>query len=360
MFPRLSRLFAIVALCACLAPAFAAEPVPVQFGYQPTHKFGRVPSKPADIARTLKLRHYLAKDLPAPPDSVNWSTKVAAWPADLWGNSQYGDCTVAGACSIILCQTSCNAAPSMIDTGVAEAFYFALTGGSDSGLDLVTVLSAMQNTGIQSVGGKVDKWGGYVSVDVNNPTEIEQAVNLFGGCYIGISLPRAWDQDTSTWTVSGANTMSVGGHCVTILGYDQKYWYIYTWSQIVPTERAALPMVCDEIYAGLNADWVSVGNAAQSGLAPVGLDVATLSADIQAMGTPVGPLPVPPTPIPTPPAPPTPDPVPPTPVPPQPTPAPPVITAGTVDVPGGSYTIVLQPANSSKRKKNASVYSTAP
>ncbi len=245
-------------------------------GYQPRHKFGLIPTKPADKAKALKLRRYLAQNLALPPAAVNWYAKCS-WDPQLWGNNQYGDCTCAGMAAIVCIQTTYNGAPVVLPTQDVVNYYFRLSGGWDSGLDLQTVLADMQTNGIDG-----HKWGPWVSVDPTNATEVQQAVSLFGAVYIGIALPRAWDEDTSAWTVGGANTVSVGGHCVVIAGYDQAHWDIYTWSQVVPTDQAALSMVCDEAYAMVNPDWIATGTA------PSGFDLPTLMGDLQAMGQPTG------------------------------------------------------------------------
>ena len=68
------------------------------------------------------------------------------------GNDQYGDCSVAGMLHIIMTWlANAGTAPVVFTTQQAVELYFQLTGGSDNGLALETVLKFFQQTG----------WNGY-------------------------------------------------------------------------------------------------------------------------------------------------------------------------------------------------------
>ena len=102
--------FILSILVMLVAWPLAAQPpiiVPKGTIHTAAHKLGALPANPLHLSKMLKLRNYLGAKLPAPPASIAWYSKVAGWPSSMWGNNSLSDCTVAGACSIILCQTSC-------------------------------------------------------------------------------------------------------------------------------------------------------------------------------------------------------------------------------------------------------------
>ena len=56
-----------------------------------SYRLGKLPAQPARAQ--LKLAR-LSSELPAPPTSVDFYSKVTGWP--MYGNDQYGDCVEAG------------------------------------------------------------------------------------------------------------------------------------------------------------------------------------------------------------------------------------------------------------------------
>jgi hypothetical protein len=56
-------------------------------------KLGKRP--PKFDKRTLLLGKYLTKDLPPPPQSVDYTQAVTMW--QMYGNDRYGDCTCGAA-----------------------------------------------------------------------------------------------------------------------------------------------------------------------------------------------------------------------------------------------------------------------
>ena len=57
------------------------------------YKLGR--NRPRVRAPRLALKNYLLATLPAPPPAVDYSKKPAAGLADILGNDENGNCTIA-------------------------------------------------------------------------------------------------------------------------------------------------------------------------------------------------------------------------------------------------------------------------
>ena len=282
----------------------------------PTYRLGKKP-KIVD-ARTLQLHRYLTAELPAAPVSVAWQAAVPqnGWP--MMGNDQYGDCTCAAAGHLIECWTAnAQGAANVLPDTVILGFYNLVDGGVDQGAALLTVLNDWRTDGIAG-----DKITSYAEVNPQDPVEVENAVHLFGGIYIGLALPDAvvqGDLASADWTkVYGAPDEN-NGHCVPILGDDVDHLYCITWGAVKPMSWAFFRAYCDEAYGILTVDWFGKG-----GEAPVGLDLAQLTADLQNIAHPPDAPPAPP-PEPSPTPEPTPEPAPspePVPAPPEPSPEP--------------------------------------
>jgi len=111
--------------------------------------------------------------------------------------------------------------------------------------------------------------------------EIRQSIALFGGVYIGLSLPiTAQTQDV--WDVvpnGGAKSKpgSWGGHCVFVPKYDAKGFTCITWGQRKTMTLAFWKKYCDEAHTLFGQDWLSAKGS------PAGFDQAQLQSDLKAI-----------------------------------------------------------------------------
>ena len=123
-------------------------------------RFGKKP--PRIDPRTLQFRKYLTAALPPLPASQNWGAAVPVVPGwGMDGNDTYGDCTIAAwAHADLLWTANANPPAWQPDVATIESTYFALTGGADTGLDMLTVLKFAQSTGM---GGH--KIGAFAQID---------------------------------------------------------------------------------------------------------------------------------------------------------------------------------------------------
>jgi hypothetical protein len=227
-------------------------------------KLGKTPAK--YDGRTLKLSSYLdvPKLPPLPPAGSDWFKRVSRF--NMAGNDTYGDCVIAGAAHMRQTWTA-NAGKEIItpDKTVVKQ-YLSLTGGQDTGLNMLAVLNYWRQHGL--FGNKI---GAFVSVNPRKVTQMAYANFLFGGIYLGLELPLAW-QDAKIWDagpngpVGDYEPGSLGGHCVaagkaTLAGY-----VVSTWGMEMQVTPAGM-MYADEAYAVLSLDWFTATHKTIHGFA---------------------------------------------------------------------------------------------
>ena len=217
------------------------------------YKLGR--NRPRVRAPTLSLKNYLLATLPTPPPAVDYSKKPAAGLADILGNDENGNCTIACAFHIsdtLIANANAPANPDL-NAANAVALYYQLTGGQDSGLDETSVLNFWMDQGLGPDGAH--KISGYVAIDPTNETEVQTALWLFENLYFGIELPDAYvaGMDTMengfTWGVVGPPNPD-NGHAFCGVGYSNKGITIDTWGLLGTMPFSAVGYYCSAIQGG--------------------------------------------------------------------------------------------------------------
>lgn len=235
--------------------------------------------------RTLRLASYMTpKSLPAIPASIDWGHGSSNWGMML--NDRYGDCTAAGAGHLFkMWNDRCGRKAVISDADVMALYQLCTkdegaqfdpgTGKNDNGCVELDVLKELKNTGI--AGRKIDA---FVSVDCKRHELIQAAIFLFGGIYVGVSLPIS-AQNQGIWRVTDhrlqgeAKPGSWGGHCVVIIGYDQSGLTCVTWGQEKRMSWEWWDAYGDEAYALLAQDWIGPNS-----IAPSNFNMAQLNADL--------------------------------------------------------------------------------
>jgi hypothetical protein len=161
------------------------------FRFEANYRFGKHP--PQHDYRTLRFKTYLKAGLAAPPASVNTLARVYAdlnindptklFPMD--GNDTLGDCTIAGVAHAITTYRALVKKDSIPPTKAVEKLYFHLTGGPDTGLNELDVLNYWRQHG--ALGEKILA---YVKIDPKDHVHVEQAIQIFGGVYLGFRFNR--------------------------------------------------------------------------------------------------------------------------------------------------------------------------
>lgn len=243
--------------------------------------------------RTLVLKDYLRNPLhkdkaPIPaPVADGYIIKVGSWP--MYENDQLGDC-VAAAAGHSVEQWTTYAGDVYVPTN-AEVLKFYESQGyilgepqTDNGMSMLLALNYWRKTGL----GK-HKIAGYVSIDPTNHAEVAQAIYLFGNVFTGLALPLSAQsgifQVPSEGPVGDGSPGSWGGHCVPIVGYNDKTVGTHpaglmciTWGGLMPITWNFIDAYCDEMYAVLSADWIS-----SNGVSVDNLNLGQLTVDLKTV-----------------------------------------------------------------------------
>jgi hypothetical protein len=244
-----------------------------------TFRFGKHPSK--HDYRTLRLKNYLTDTLAPPPASVDTLARVyqklrtsdptVLFPMD--GNDHYGDCTIAALAHAITTYRGVVGKESIPGAQAVLKTYWHLTGGVDSGLAELDVLDYWRKTAVSG-----EKILAYVAIDKSDHTAVQQAIELFGGVYLGFQVQENCVQefnDRVPWT-PGALTND--GHAVFAVGYDANELTVLTWGNTQKATWAWWDECVDEAYAILPQE------AKAADFSP-GFDFAQLQADLQAVAS---------------------------------------------------------------------------
>jgi hypothetical protein len=238
-------------------------------------RFGKHPAK-RDY-RTLRFKDYLKAGIAAAPAQFNVLTTVyqnlgISDPTQLFpmdGNNQYGDCTMAAAAHAITVYNGLTKANVIMDQADLVKLYFQLTGGVDSGLDEMKVLNYWQSTGIDA-----QKILAFVSIEPKDHAHVQQAIQLFGGVYLGFQVQANAQQEFEAKKPWIPGKLTNDGHAVYAVAYDQTGVTVLTWGNTQTATWAWWDECVDEAYGILPP------NAQQAGFAP-GFDFAQLQADLK-------------------------------------------------------------------------------
>jgi hypothetical protein len=231
-------------------------------------------------SRTLAFGRYLTAELPAPPPSIDWTKGITQWGMML--NDRIGDCTIAGVGHAIQVFTANTSVMATVPDSTIQQYYAQWDGyvpgdpSTDSGGVELDVLNDWRQQG----------FAGNVLLAFADPqpaslVEIRQSIALFGGVYIGLSLPLT-AQSQDVWDVvkrgrASAVPGSWGGHCVFVPKYDEKSFTCITWGQLKTMTIPFWNKYCDEAHTLLAQDWLTAKGA------PSGFNQEQLAADLQAI-----------------------------------------------------------------------------
>jgi hypothetical protein len=238
--------------------------------------------------RTLLLASYTTPALPAPPATMDLTKKIKV-PWGMMDNDQLGDCTCAAAGHLIMEWTT-NAQSKTVtptDQEIVDAYsavtgYNPATGANDNGAVELDVLNYWRQTGIAN-----HKIQAFMALEPANHAHVMDAVWIFGGCYIGLALPKAAQAQTQNhqpWSVTSAGTTgdgapgSWGGHAVPVVAYDSRSLTVVTWGALQTMTWGFWAAYCDEAYAILSPDFLKQKGGQT--VAPSGFNLAQLLQDL--------------------------------------------------------------------------------
>ena len=214
-------------------------------------RFGKLP--PVHDYRTLRLKNYLLKEqLPPPPPTYDaldqlrqrlpGSAITTLFPMD--GNDQYGDCTIAALAHAVTVFHGRLGQKNVMASQDVIKLYLRLTKGADTGLVELDVLNYWRK---HAAGG--EKIMAYASIDPKNHTHIQQAIQLFGGVYIGFQCQQNCVQEFDAKQPWAPGPLTQDGHAVFAVGYDAKLVTVLTWGNTQQGTWAWWDECVDEAYA---------------------------------------------------------------------------------------------------------------
>ena len=238
-----------------------------------SYRFGKHPPK-VDY-RTLRLRDYTA-NLAAPPAAVNTLARVydklqTSNPATLFpmdGNDTIGDCTIAALAHAVTAYHGMVGNKDIMTKKAVVKLYYHLTGGVDSGLNELDVLNYWKQHSVAR-----DKILAFASIDPKNHTHIQQAIQIFGGVYLGFQVQENCVQEFDNHQPWTPGPLTNDGHAVFAVAYDQMGVTVLTWGNTQQATWAWWDECVDEAYAILPPE------AKNANFAP-GFNIAQLQADL--------------------------------------------------------------------------------
>jgi len=218
----------------------------------PNFRFGKHP--PRNDYRTLLFKNYVMKGLAAPPATYNVLTDVykelkigqpdpsKLFPMD--GNDTLGDCTCAGLAHAITTYNGLVGKQNIMAKAAVVKLYRSLTGGPDTGLNELDVLNYWRKTQVDGT-----QILAYVKIDPKNHAHVQQAIQLFGGVYLGFQCQENCQQEFAAKQPWTPGPLTQDGHAVYAVGYDANTVTVLTWGSTQQGTWAWWDECVDEAYA---------------------------------------------------------------------------------------------------------------
>src|ERR1700722_13143211 len=241
----------------------------------PNFRFGKHPVK--HDYRTLRFKTYVTPSMAAPPAAFDVLANVyqklgVSNPATLFpidGDDTLGDCTIAGLAHATTVYDGLLSKKKIMPSASVVKLYEKLTGGPDTGLNELDVLKYWSNNKVY--GSDILA---FVSIDPKNHTHVEQAINLFGGVYLGFQVQANAIQDFDAHKPWTPGTLTQDGHAVYAVAYDASGVTVLTWGSTQQGTWGWWDECVDEAYA-------IVPQQAQNPAFAPGFNVTQLEADLK-------------------------------------------------------------------------------
>ena len=242
------------------------------------YRFGKHP--PKHDYRTLRLANYFTAQLPKVPEKYDQLIRVydktgVSDPAKLYpidGNDRYGDCTIAGLAHAATTYHGLVEPKAHVMGEMAVVkLYFHLSGGVDSGLNMLDVLNYWRKHRVSG-----DEIVGFAKIDPRHHDHVKQAIRLFGGVYLGFQVQQNCLKDFDAGRAWTPGKLTQDGHAVYAVAYDAHELTVLTWGKTQKGSWAWWDECVDEAYAILPPQAAKPGFAA-------GFDYEALKKDLDAV-----------------------------------------------------------------------------
>jgi hypothetical protein len=242
-------------------------------------KLGKLAPK-VEPKRRLLLEKYL-RVVPQPPAECDWTCGITDWGMML--NDRLGCCTIAAKAHAIQTWTmNLGCEVTVPDSAILAAYqsecgYDPAQPATDQGGVEVEVLNIWRQKGFAD-----HNLFAYADPKPSDRLHVEQSIWMFGGVYIGVSLPLT-AQRQEVWDVvsgDGSAPGSWGGHAVFCPAYTPTGPTCITWGGLQLMTWAFWDKYCDESHTLFSYDWLD-----SSLVNPHLIDKATLEADLLAVSS---------------------------------------------------------------------------
>lgn len=272
---------------------------------------GKLPYANHPRATRPSFREFLGRfaeigGLPKLNDTCTWKRNIGDTAWGMLLNNRIGDCTIAAACHMMMCWSD-NTRPapwSFTDQDAEDDYNDYRTSGDGASMQNILfdwmIYGIHRRDGANKIAVTIDD---YAPLDINNESalkpQVQRSIQLLGGCYMGIVLPKfavhydngsAVPQGNSppNWDVTAAQLQALGpqaakdpkaGHSVSALGYDQNGLQVVTWGEVTT-------MSWDFFFAYREEAWAVLCKQAwlkPDGTTPSGLTAAQLVLDFDAL-----------------------------------------------------------------------------
>lgn len=226
-------------------------------------------------SRRLMLTKYLPDTLPTPPASCDWTKGTTYWGMCL--NDSLGDCTIAGCVHALQIWTLNAGTEVTVPDAVVLSYYESWDGyvngdpSTDQGGIEADVLTNWRKHGLDG-----HRLLAFADVSPSNLDLVQRAIFLFGGLYIGLSVPNSiMDDVPEVWDVRANDGGIAGGHCVYVAGYDEHGVSFISWGSVYSMTWSFWKRYVDEAHCLLSSEWMQ-----SSGLSPSEFDLTQLQTDL--------------------------------------------------------------------------------
>lgn len=233
---------------------------------------------PAPEPPRLEFKEYfLPLQLPPIPATFGHYGLIDAESWGMLANDRVGDCTVAGAMHCSMLWNKMTGTHVVFTDLDARDDYFAITGGGDTGVDIVQQASYWKKTGFRDNHNRRHKIGAYLQIDATRLDHIDAAVYLFGAVGFGVAVGDREEQEFlhhQPWTSPGPVD---GYHYVPMVGKDPDWRKVVTWGGLQDVGEGWLDAQLKEVVAMVSAEALVGGKSME------GFDMEALLADLEAL-----------------------------------------------------------------------------
>ncbi|HEX3587813.1 MAG TPA: hypothetical protein VH024_17570 [Candidatus Angelobacter sp.] len=227
--------------------------------------------------------HMPFASLPPPPRNINWYADVGDWPMLM--NNIRGNCVIAAAGHYVQQVTTYQDAPRIMTDAEADTAYQAVNNWTPTAADTVGpgtyvlgpngLLQYWRTKGLM-IGGALHRCGPAARVDIRDEEQIAQAIDVFGGLLVGVTLRE--DAYNADFLMDSPGGRVISGHEVWVNGLETlasgyRVYDIVSWGMRMRITGPVLQALIEEAQIIIDTD-----DMAARGHDPADVPIATLEA----------------------------------------------------------------------------------